>query len=153
MSRIDRFLISEEWCLIWPNCTQVAQLRGLSDHCPLILSVDEENWGPRPSRFLKCWSDTPGYKQFVINKWKSFQVEGWGGYVLKEKFKLIKVALKEWHSAHSQNLPVKISSLKDRLAELDSKGEVEELSEDECVEMHGVSENIHSLSRLNNSIC
>ena len=62
MSRIDRFLLSEDWCLVWPNCLQIAQLRGLSDHCPLLLSVDEENWGPRPSRFLKCWSDTSGFK-------------------------------------------------------------------------------------------
>jgi len=53
MSRIDRFLLSEECCLVWPNCLQVAQLRGLSDHCPLSLSVDEENWGPLPSQFLK----------------------------------------------------------------------------------------------------
>ncbi|XP_024632905.1 uncharacterized protein [Medicago truncatula] len=52
MSRIDRFLLSEDWCLVWPNCVQVAHLRGLSDHSPLLLSVDEENWGPRPSRFL-----------------------------------------------------------------------------------------------------
>ncbi|AES88382.2 hypothetical protein MTR_4g054200 [Medicago truncatula] len=28
MSRIDRFLLSEEWCLLWPNCVQIAQLRG-----------------------------------------------------------------------------------------------------------------------------
>ena len=63
MSRIDQFPLSEDWCLVWPNCVQVALLRGLSDHCPLVLSVDEENWGPRPSRFLKCWSDNPGYKQ------------------------------------------------------------------------------------------
>ncbi|MCI58612.1 endonuclease/exonuclease/phosphatase family protein, partial [Trifolium medium] len=38
MSRLDRFLLSEEWCLTWPNCVQVAQLRDLSDHCPLILT-------------------------------------------------------------------------------------------------------------------
>jgi len=153
MSRIDRFLITKEWCSAWPNCMQVAQLRCLSDHCPLILFVDEENWGPRPSWFLKCWSDTPGYKQFVTDKWKTLQVEGWGGYVLKEKFKLIKLALKEWHTSHAQNLSAKIASLKDRLAEFDGKEEVEELTDAECVELHGVSANIHSLSILNNSIC
>jgi len=43
MSRIDRFLLSEEWCLQWSNCLQIALLRGLSDHCLLQLSVDEEN--------------------------------------------------------------------------------------------------------------
>lgn len=61
MSRIDRFLLSEEWCAKWPNCLQVAALRGLSDHCPLVLSVDDHNWGPKPVRMLKCWADVPGY--------------------------------------------------------------------------------------------
>lgn len=43
MSRIDRFVLSENWCLRWPHCLQVAQLGGLSDHCLLVLSVDEQN--------------------------------------------------------------------------------------------------------------
>jgi exonuclease III len=43
MSRLDRFLLSGEWCMVWPNCLHVAQLRGLSDHCPIMLSIDEEN--------------------------------------------------------------------------------------------------------------
>jgi len=72
MSRIDHFLLYEEWCLLWPNCLQFAHMRGLLDHCALVLSIDEENWGPRPSRLLKCWTDISGYKQFLSTKWKSF---------------------------------------------------------------------------------
>ena len=30
MSRLDRFLMSEEWCLKWLFCLQVAHMRGLS---------------------------------------------------------------------------------------------------------------------------
>jgi len=105
MSRIDRFLLSEDWCLQWPNCLQVALLRGISDHCPLQLLVDEENWGPWPTRMLKCWQEMSGYKQFVKDKWHSLQIEGWVGYVLREKFKLIKIASKEWHSVHAKNIP------------------------------------------------
>jgi len=37
MSRIDRFLLSEKWCLTWPNCFLLVASRGLSDHCPLLL--------------------------------------------------------------------------------------------------------------------
>jgi len=95
MSRIDRFLLSDRWNLTWPNCLQMALSRGVSDHCPLVLSVDVENWGPRPVRMLKCWALSPSYKSFVCNKWNSFQVDGWGGFVLKEKLKLIKLALRE----------------------------------------------------------
>jgi exonuclease III len=53
MSRLDRFLLSEEWCFNWPNYKQVAHLRSLSDHCALVLSASEEDWGPQPSRMLK----------------------------------------------------------------------------------------------------
>jgi len=43
---------------------------------------------------LKCWADLPGYFQFVKEKWQMFDVSGWGGFVLKEKLKLIKGSLK-----------------------------------------------------------
>lgn len=82
-----------------------------------------------------------------------FQVTGWGGFVLKEKLKLIKVVLKDWHVSNTQNLPAKIDSLKNRQAALDNKGEEEDLSEAELSELHGISTDIHSLSRLNTSIC
>ncbi|GAU17467.1 hypothetical protein TSUD_340100 [Trifolium subterraneum] len=153
MSRLDRFLLSGDWCLTWPNFSQVARMRGLSDHCPLVLSANEENWGPRPSRMLKCWKDIPGYSVFVKDKWNSLQVEGWGGHVLKEKLKRIKLALKDWHKSHTQNLPNRIDSLKDRLAILDGKGEEDALVEDEIAELHEITTDIHSLSRLHTSIC
>jgi hypothetical protein len=55
--------------------------------------------------------------------------------------------------SHTHNLPAKIASLKVRQAALDCKGEEEELSEDEYGELHGIMSDIHSLSRLNTSIC
>ncbi|GAU50699.1 hypothetical protein TSUD_367350 [Trifolium subterraneum] len=98
MSRLDRFLLSEEWCL--------------------------EDWGPRPSRMLKCWRDVSGYNLFVKDKWNSIQVDGWGGYVLKEK-----------PSSGAR-----------------STGEDVTLSEAEIEELHRVTSDIHSLSRMNSSI-
>jgi len=64
MSCIDWFLLYEEWCFQRPKHVQTTHLRGLSDHCPLFRSVDEENWAPRLIRMLKCWQDIPSYKQF-----------------------------------------------------------------------------------------
>ncbi|GAU44274.1 hypothetical protein TSUD_135150 [Trifolium subterraneum] len=76
MNRLDRFLLSEEWCLAWPNCMQVAKMRGLSDHCPLFLLANEEDWGLRPSRMLKCWKDIIDHNLFVKDKWNSLQMDG-----------------------------------------------------------------------------
>ena len=43
--------------------------------------------------------------------------------------------------------------MKERQAALDSKGEEAELSEEEIGNLHDISMDIHSLSRLNTSIC
>jgi hypothetical protein len=101
---------------------------------------------------LKGWRDVPGYSVFVKEKWGSLNVVGWGGFVLKEKLKLMKGALKEWHVAHAQNLSSRIDSLKGRLSALDLKGEEDTLSEADIEEMHGVTSDIHSLSRHQASI-
>jgi hypothetical protein len=79
-------------------------------------------------------------------------VAGWGGFVLKDKLKVMKGALKEWHAAHAHNLSSRIDSLKVRLSALDLKGEQDTLSEAEVEELHGVTTDIHSLSRLQASI-
>lgn len=83
MSRLDRFLLSAKWCDTWPNCVHVVLQYGLSDHVPLVLRVDEANWGPRPLRMLKCWVDYPGYGDFVREKWGSLLVSRWGGFILQ----------------------------------------------------------------------
>jgi len=104
-------------------------------------------------RLLKCWELLPGYNSFVRDKWRSLQVDGWGGFVLKEKFKLVKLALKERHQRHTQNLPARISTLKDRIDSLDLKGETTVLCDEEVEELHGLSEELFSLIRINTSIC
>jgi len=44
---------------------------------------------------LKCWTDFPGYDAFVRDQWGTFKVNGWGGFVLKQKVKMLKNSLKE----------------------------------------------------------
>jgi hypothetical protein len=61
--------------------------------------------------------------------------------------------LKEWHLTHAHNLSGQIASLKERQAAIDGKGEEEDLTEDEVVELHGILSDIHSLSKLNTSVC
>jgi len=80
---------------------------------------------------LKCWSEFPGYSDFVCEKWGSFQCQGWGGHVLKEKLKMLKFSLKEWHQQHAKNMDSKIVTVKNRISCLESKAELSVLGEDE----------------------
>jgi hypothetical protein len=120
MSHLDRFLISDSWVSSFPNCVQMALPRSLSDHCPIMLSVGVQDWGPKPFRMLKCWADIPGYVEFVKLKLQSFLIHGWSGHVLKSKLKLLKAELRAWHQTHVANLDGKIQRATSRLEELDT---------------------------------
>ncbi|XP_073219690.1 uncharacterized protein [Cicer arietinum] len=77
MSILERFLLSKRWGRQSPNCLQWALDRGLSDHCPLFLCDDWDNWRPRPFRMLKCWEEFDAYKDFVKEAWDNCTVLGW----------------------------------------------------------------------------
>lgn len=55
MSKIDRFLISEDLTTEWQISAQWAGQRDISDHCPIWLMCKPGNWSPKPFRFNDCW--------------------------------------------------------------------------------------------------
>lgn len=67
MSRLDRILVSPSWIDNWPGFAQEVLPRDISDHCPLLLRSSNQNWGPKPFRFLNCWFDDPRFKGFVVD--------------------------------------------------------------------------------------
>jgi len=152
MSRLDRFLLSEVWFSLFPNCFQTALPRGLSDHFLISLTIDDQNWGPKPLRMLKCWSDIPGYSDFVKDQWLSIHVFGWSGFILKEKLKRLKVELRCWHLNHTSNIDGKIREAKNRLADLDVIGESRVLLSEEEAELHCLPADILALSKLQASM-
>ncbi|XP_058759958.1 uncharacterized protein LOC131633264 [Vicia villosa] len=152
MSRLDRFLFTDNWNRTWPNCTQWCLDKGLSDHCPIFLCDYSLHWGPKPFRMLKCWKDMQGYHNFVIKNWRDIKVQGWGMYVLKEKFKRIKEFLKEWHKNHCQNLEDKIEKEKEKLNSLEIRGESISLTEEELNVRSEISSKIYKLSNLHCSV-
>ncbi|GAU32903.1 hypothetical protein TSUD_152630 [Trifolium subterraneum] len=152
MSRLDRFLISDSWVFSFPHCVQMALPRSLSDHCPIMLSVDVQDWGPKPFRMMKCWADISGYAEFVKQKWQSFQIHGWSGHILKTKLKLLKAELRSWHQIHTANLDGKIQRDKSRLEELDICKEGRGLDVVEEAELLSLPVDILALSKLQASM-
>ncbi|KAK1425291.1 hypothetical protein QVD17_20642 [Tagetes erecta] len=79
MSKIDRFLICQDFFDLWHDTCLMALPRYLSDHSPLILIIVPIDFGPIPFRF--------------------FLILGWTGppdLYLIEKLRHIKSALKLW---------------------------------------------------------
>ncbi|KAL8507119.1 hypothetical protein ACS0TY_017855 [Phlomoides rotata] len=103
-SRIDRFLISQNWCSQWPKLNQFGLKRTFSDHAPILPeSSDKEYWGPIPFKIVNWWIDRKDFRSLVDNSWKNSKLVGWGGFVLKEKLKTVKSTIKSWRKQNVKN--------------------------------------------------
>ncbi|XP_071687632.1 uncharacterized protein [Rutidosis leptorrhynchoides] len=59
-SKLDRFLISEEFNLCWPYLSATVLERKSSDHAPIILRNDSFDYGPKPIRVFNEWLKIDG---------------------------------------------------------------------------------------------
>ncbi|GKV31169.1 hypothetical protein SLEP1_g39893 [Rubroshorea leprosula] len=129
MSRIDRFLLSEEWMTKWSNVKQWGMKRSVSDHCPILLKNELVDWGPKPFKFYDAWLEHPGCKETISNVWNSSEVKGWSGFKIKEKLKQTKIALKKWSSNMIMEVDSQIKEAEDTIARIDEKSEQNQLSD------------------------
>lgn len=67
-----------------------------------------KDWGPKLFRFINAWRSHSKFRDFVKEKWRSYKVEGWGSFILKEKFKRLKADLKAWNKEVFDTLDKKI---------------------------------------------
>ncbi|XP_071725874.1 uncharacterized protein [Rutidosis leptorrhynchoides] len=55
MSKIDRFLVSENFNQTWGDITCCALDQNTSDHCPIILKDSNSDFSPKPFRVFDVW--------------------------------------------------------------------------------------------------
>jgi hypothetical protein len=132
MSRIDRALVSSEWLQLWGQQSLWVMQRSVSDHCPIILRCGDFDKGPRPFRFNNHWLQNDGFKKIVEDSWHEQQVEGWMGYIMKERLKGLKTCIKAWNKEVYAGIDLKINKLLEDIEELDVRSELGILSEEEA---------------------
>jgi len=130
-SIIDRVLVSKEWLETWPRCQQFVLNRYVSDHCLVVLKEVSIDWGLRPFRCLDVWQRDRRFKDFVRLKWVSYDVQGRGIYVFKEKLKKLKANLKVWNKEAFGDVNLANEELQKRINELDAREDEKGLEEAE----------------------
>lgn len=61
------------------------------------LKCEERDSGQKPFRFNNCWLEYKVFLSFVKDCWDNFHIEGWKGFMLKEKLNLLKEHLRKWN--------------------------------------------------------
>lgn len=79
---LEIFKYLKLWCL----------RSSISDHCPLLISCEAIDWGPKPFRSLDTWFSNPNFMKLTANEWKSLE-----NMPLHEKLKNLKAPIKKWN--------------------------------------------------------
>ncbi|KAK8631545.1 hypothetical protein V6N13_028328 [Hibiscus sabdariffa] len=81
---------------------------------------DDEDWGPRPFRFLNCWMDQQKHVHDMELEWARISMEG-GEQPISWKLKPMKGFLKIWNKGVFGNVDHQIEDVTRRLDNLDMK--------------------------------
>ena len=75
-SRLDRFLISEDWENHFSAVSQCTLPRPVFDHFPILLDGGGVRRGPIPFRFENMWLKEEGFKELLKGWWQGFNYSG-----------------------------------------------------------------------------
>ncbi|KAJ9701497.1 hypothetical protein PVL29_006726 [Vitis rotundifolia] len=130
-SRLDRFLVSEDWENHFSGVSQCTLPRPVSDHFPILLDGGGVRRGPIPFRFENMWMKEEGFKELLKGWWQGFSFSGSYSFILSEKLKALKVKLKNWNKEVFGKVGVNLRMALDKVSFWDDQERQRALNEQE----------------------
>ncbi|GJU74227.1 putative RNA-directed DNA polymerase, eukaryota, reverse transcriptase zinc-binding domain protein [Tanacetum coccineum] len=92
LSKLDRFLISEDVTIRLPDVRITALDRLWSDHNPILLHIDKTDFGPTPFKLYNSWLLRDGFDNLIKEEWELLD----SNLKCHEKFRRLKDKIKQW---------------------------------------------------------
>ncbi|XP_071699081.1 uncharacterized protein [Rutidosis leptorrhynchoides] len=122
-SKLDHFLLSENFYTLWENISAVVLDRLESDHCPIVLMDDDKNFGPKPCKVFDVWLEGAEAEQIVKDAWNEKMAGSRKDRCLMKKLKKVKLALKSWSTQQFGQIDGEIEMYKSTANSLELKAE------------------------------
>ncbi|XP_058185619.1 uncharacterized protein LOC131302843 [Rhododendron vialii] len=101
-SRLDRFLMSMDF-LHHFKMIQWGLHRPISDHCSIMISDDNRDWGPKPFRFMDMWLTNPKCMKLAEETWNVGNVQRWAGFRVVRKLQERQKSRGKWLKLGDKN--------------------------------------------------
>ena len=69
VSKLDRFLVTEGFCVSFPHFSAMVLEKKIPDHRPILLTEHVVDYGPIPFRFFHSWMRLDGFDDIVRSSW------------------------------------------------------------------------------------
>lgn len=92
--------------------------REIFDHYPIWLKINNSDQGHKPFRVNDSWFGNKEFINFVEKEWSEIKVVGRSGYVIKEKFKMLKERLKSWNKQVFEWIDLKVDEWVEEIKEV-----------------------------------
>ncbi|XP_071700003.1 uncharacterized protein [Rutidosis leptorrhynchoides] len=94
-SKLDRFLVLDKFCQLWPNLSASTLDKFLSDHCPIILRNGVKDFGPKPNRIFNEWLNLEGEEDVITTAWNLPMMGSRPDCIMRNKLKNVRIELKK----------------------------------------------------------
>ncbi|XP_071727948.1 uncharacterized protein [Rutidosis leptorrhynchoides] len=122
-SKLDHFLVSDQFLSSWGDVSAVALDRNSSDHCPIILRDKNFDFGPKPFKFFDAWLELKDIEKIVVDAWNKNVTSRRADCQFRDKLKNVKTALRTWSYNTYNSLDSEIEKLKKTVMDLESKAD------------------------------
>ncbi|XP_071708819.1 uncharacterized protein [Rutidosis leptorrhynchoides] len=134
LSKLDRFLASENFLNLWSDLSTIVLKRKFSDRCPIALRDSVIDFRPKPFHFFDEWLDNVKAVQLIQNVWGQELHAYRMDCVFRNKLKRVKAALKDWNKSTFDNMDQVIADLKAKVNVWESLAESRTLRDEERLE-------------------
>nr|GEV21967.1 RNA-directed DNA polymerase, eukaryota [Tanacetum cinerariifolium] len=122
MSKLDRFLVSDNLVCTCPNLSSISLDRLLSDHRPILMRECHGDYGPTPFKFFHYWFEIDGFNKFVEESWKDNSVIDQNHFSkFMKKLKFFRMKIQKWISIYKERSKSGKRHLNSELRTIDSK--------------------------------
>ncbi|KAF9622621.1 hypothetical protein IFM89_032520 [Coptis chinensis] len=135
LGKLDRMLCNVNWSSTFPGWKYKVVSRICSDHSPLMggsISIPRPN--NMPFKFFNMWCSHPKFKDVVMESWQE-PLSGHSLYILTQKLKRLKAALKKWNKETFGNIRFKVEEETKRLELMHEQFESGDVTEDFVMNM------------------
>nr|GEW41555.1 RNA-directed DNA polymerase, eukaryota [Tanacetum cinerariifolium]GEW41556.1 RNA-directed DNA polymerase, eukaryota [Tanacetum cinerariifolium] len=120
ISKLDRFLISDNLMYSCPSMSSTSLDRYLSNHRPILMREIHYDYGSTSYKFFHYWFEIDGFDKLVEDSWKEAHVTDQNAYVkLMKKLRYLKEKIRMWSRFNKESSNSRKINLKAELADLD----------------------------------